>query len=153
MDKTARFLFALALFCGIVILAGCIPRTKSPTTTSSTGGSSSGNLDPFFGPVQAGRKGAQNLVTANEMRNIHIFINHAPDMPSKEQIMAAMKQEDPKGFQLIQDGQIILTGAKTREGVWAFEKDAPTKGGWVVTSSGPEKMSAQQLQQLLQNQP
>jgi hypothetical protein len=139
-------LFALTCPLGFVALTGCTDKSK-PTTAGK-----SANLDPILGPVQAGRKASQRIVTANELRNIHLFINSAIDVPSKEQIIAAMKQEDPKAYQLIQDGAIVLTGARSREAVWAYEKDAPTNGGWAVVSSGPDRMTAAQLQQLLSQQ-
>lgn len=143
MSQRLRLVLAAAF--GAVCASGCVPGKKPEATTAS----GSGNLDPILGPVHAGRKAAQRMVTAHELRNIHIFINSALDMPSKEQIIAALKQEDPKAYQLIQEGAIVLTGAKSRESIWAYEKDAPTQGGWVVLASGPDRLTAEQVQQLL----
>lgn len=139
------------LLIGVLLFAvGC--QTKSSNPATSTKDAAGG--DPVLGAVQNVRKAGQRVVTANELRSLHLFVNDASlvsdRMPSKEEILAAAKQAgDRKLAEFIQDGTIVLTGAKRREEIWAYEKDAPTNGGWVVTSSGPEQMSAAQLKQRL----
>lgn len=150
--KTNCLRFAFAIMIGTITLSGCLPKSKSTPTTSSSGGS--GNLDPVLGPVQAGRRGAQKVVTFKEFEDLKIYLNDASlvsgRMPTKDEIIAATKQGHPKVYQAIMDGQIVLTGASSREAVWAYQKDAPKNGGIVLTSSGVETMSAQQLRQRLE---
>jgi len=108
------------------------------------------------GPVQAVRKAVTRTVTLNEMKNIHLFIENASgasgEMPAPQVVQQIIAKEDPKAASMIADGTIILTGIRQREGVWAYEKAGLENGGIVVTQSGVERVSAQQLKGMLQGQ-
>ena len=39
-------------------------------------------------------------------------------------------------------GYILITGKTTRESVWAFERNAPSQGGWIASQNGPEQVTA-----------
>lgn len=100
-----------------------------------------------FGAAQQVRQAVQKkAVTGNEMKNLHLFIETASlasgAMPSLQEITAGVQREDKKLAEMLADGSVILTGTKTRESCWAYEKDAATTGGWIVTPSGPERVDA-----------
>jgi hypothetical protein len=143
----------IALAVGVSLLAvACRPRKPGATSVKDPSGG-----DPVLGAVQNVRRATQRIQTANELKGLHIYISDASltsgRMPSKEEIVAAAKQSnDAKLVKYLEDGIIVLTGTKSREGVWAYEKDAPAMGGWVVTASGPQQMTAEQLKQQLQQE-
>jgi hypothetical protein len=93
------------------------------------------------------------------LTQLRIFIESASlatgQMPTKQQVVDELKRSpDAKAIvALIEDGSIVLTNLKQREGVWAYEKLAPTQGGNVVTHTGLERMTAEQLNNLLKSQP
>jgi hypothetical protein len=145
-----RFLILL-LTISIIAASGCKPRPGN--AVASTKGSSGGG-DPVLGAVQNVRKAVQRTVTSVELDALRIYINEyslANDrMPPKEEIIAAVsKSGDRKLREALEQGLIVLTGAKSRDGVWAYEKDAPTNGGMVLTSQGIERLSAEELKQRL----
>lgn len=165
--RIARTVFVAAL---VLLPAGChkgqstapvAPTNLGPppkqvagsTPPPAAGGGAGGGGG---GAVQAVRGAVQRAVTMHEMNNLRLFIDNASvasgRMPSREEIFASAKQGDPKLAQFLQDGSIILTGATTREGVWAYEKDAPTRGGLVVTASGVERLSPDELRQRMGGQ-
>jgi hypothetical protein len=147
-DMAMRFSIPtiMALLIGI---AGCAGKKSTP---SSASGSSSGG-DPVLGAVQNVRKAAQRAVTQNEMHNLHITMEAASTetgrLPSKDFILRTVQKEDPRLYQALQEGLIVLTEIPTREGIWAYEKDAPTNGGFVISQSGVERLPADQVKQRL----
>jgi hypothetical protein len=104
---------------------------------------------------QVAKNVKSNAINGPQMHGLQLHITTMElannRMPSKEEILAYVKKEDPKLSKLLEEGVIVLTGATTREGVWAYEKDAPTNGGWVITGSGESKMTAEELKQRLGN--
>jgi hypothetical protein len=148
--------FLLLVPVTAVVACGCDlvlkPKTK-PTATQSaeapkteSGGGSGGGGGAGFGAAQQTRQAVQRTVTANELKNLQLFIENASlasgKMPTVQEIWAAVQQEDKKLAEFIQDGTIVLTGATTREACWAYQKDADTKGGWILTNSGAERVDA-----------
>lgn len=124
----------ICLVLGILSLAGCKP-SKEP------------------GVVEKVHSKIKESIDAQELHGLQQFIAYHEvefsRMPTKNEIVAFAKKENPRLSKLLQDGTIVLTGTKTRDSVWAYEKDAPTKGGWVVTGSGESKMTAEELKKLL----
>jgi hypothetical protein len=124
-------------------------QAAGPTPPPAAGGGGGG-------AVQAVRGAVQRAVTLHEMNNLRVFIDTASGasgrMPSREEIFASVKQGDPKLAHFLQEGAIILTGATTREGVWAYEKDAPVRGGLAVTATGVERLSPDELRQRMGGQ-
>lgn len=122
------------LICAILAVIGCKP-SKEP------------------GLIEKVTNKVKETVNAIEMHDLYLFIYQieAIDnrMPSKDEIRQYAKKENPKLSKLLEDGVIVLTGSKTRDSVWAYEKDAPTRGGWVVTGSGETKMTADELKKAL----
>jgi hypothetical protein len=110
------------------------------------------------GAVQSTRKAVGRTVDANDLKNIQIFIENASgatgQMPDRNTIMAALKSEPgaAKVAKMIEEGDIILTGIRQREGVWAYPKDVLTNGGMIVTNQGVERVSNVELQNRLKMQ-
>jgi hypothetical protein len=132
----------LLIAAGAFLLAGCDPPPPRPTKpTERAGGLVSQIIDR-----------RNELVTETEMHDLHLYMEGEASfgqIPSRESVLEYARKNNDKLYKLLENGAIVLTGAKTREEVWAYEKDAPTKGGWVVTGSGQSKMTADQLNKLL----
>jgi hypothetical protein len=128
-------------FLTSVLCSGCKRPTFPPTSEKKEDQSLAGRI--------AGK--VRQTVTAIEMHDLHLFIEtQAIDgMPDAATIRDYAKKENPKLSKLLEDGTIVLTGIKHRQGVWAYEKDAPTKGGWVVTDKGEQQMTAEELNRAL----
>jgi hypothetical protein len=128
--RIATICLALAVICSV----GCKPSKES-------------------GLVEKVHAKVKETVNAIEMHDLHLFITDMEiaqgKMPSKDEVRAYAKKENPKLSKLLEDGTIVLTGTRTRESVWAYEKDAPTNGGWVITNVGESKMTAEELQKAL----
>jgi hypothetical protein len=133
---------ALLIATTCLLMNGCEPPPFKPTKPSKeTGGVIGDILDK-----------PRQVVTMEMMRDLYLYMYQeevAGQMPSKEVVFAYAKKENPRLWQLLDSGAIVLTGAKTRDGVWAYEKDAPTKGGWVIIAIGQSKMSPEEVQKLL----
>jgi hypothetical protein len=75
-----------------------------------------------------------------------VFVQHASlatgKMPGPDVIYAALVRAKSPAAELVRDGSIALSGAREREGVWAFDRLAATNGGWVATHQGVEFLSA-----------
>lgn len=99
------------------------------------------------------RGAAARLVAMADMRDLQLFIDTASGatgkMPSSAEVMVALIEAKSPVAGLVKDGAIVLTGAKQREGVWAFEARAYLNGGLVVTQNGVERVTAEELKKLL----
>lgn len=92
-------------------------------------------------------------VTEADMKDVWTYIENASGatgkMPSQALIFQTLIGAESKAAPLVKDGSIYLTGAKTRESVWAFETKALTGGGLVVTHNGVETLTAAELKKRL----
>jgi len=92
-------------------------------------------------------------VTEADMKDVWTYIENASGatgkMPSQALIFQTLIGAESKAAPLVKDGSIYLTGAKTRESVWAFEARALTQGGLVVTHNGVETLTAAELKKRL----
>jgi hypothetical protein len=135
---------------------GCTPKKPSRSSAAVTGGSSGSGSGGSGGAAQAVRGAVQRHVAAVEMHELHLFIENysaaSGSMPTKEIILEVVKKESPKLYQMLQDGSIVLTGLQKREGVWAYQKDAPTQGGWILTQNGEERLDAAEVKKRLMEQ-
>jgi len=155
-----RRLLIGALTAGVVFAAvGCdvpIPKRNpatEPTQPIPAGGGGGGGIPGAGGAVQnpggaaqAVRGAVQRTVTAAELKDLHLFIDtyslSSGKMPTAPEITAAVQKENKKLHELLADGTIVLTGSTVRESCWAYQKDAATNGGWIITHSGPERVDA-----------
>lgn len=119
------------------------------TNGGSSGGYSSGGNPTVGGATQAVRGAATRIVTAAELHDLHLMMNTAKlssgKVPTKQETWEALNRPDgnQKLRAMIQDGTIVLVDFPQEEGLWAYAKDAPTQGGWVLSHSGPERLTAQ----------
>lgn len=92
-------------------------------------------------------------VTQRDMLDLQIIIHDSSlvvgQMPTPEFIYKALVQAKTPVADLVKDGSISLTGATTRDSIWAFETKAITNGGLVVSQNGVETVTAAQLKQRL----
>lgn len=103
--------------------------------------------DPRPGAVpQMQTSTGSRTVTRDDMNEVWIFIENSSlatgQMPPPELTYAALVRTNAKAAELVRDGSIILTGTRHRDSIWAFERFAPTRGGWVASHNGPEHLTA-----------
>jgi hypothetical protein len=93
--------------------------------------------------------GATKTVTMADMREVWVYIDNASGasgkMPTQLMIYQALIVAKSPAAELVKDGAIYLTGATQRESVWAYETQALTSGGLVVSQNGVETLTAAQL--------
>ncbi len=110
------------------------------------------------GAYQAVRQATTRTVNMAQMHDLQLFIDNASlaggQMPSKEEITAALQKESPKTYELVKNGSIVLTGTRSRENIWAYTFEPQSAGGehLVLSSSGIERVPAAALKQRLQQQ-
>jgi hypothetical protein len=141
-----RLLLFVALT--VVVAGGC--KKKSNDDGPYSGG---GNPTPE-GAAQAVRKSVEQVVTAAELHDLHLMMNTAKlssgRVPTAQETWEALNRADgnPKLRKMIQDGLIVLVPNPQEEGLWAYDKNAPTTGGWVLTHSEPRRVTAAEFAQL-----
>jgi hypothetical protein len=108
-----------------------------------------GKLDakpPQPAPMPTTPAAGGKAVTKNDMNDVWIFMENyslaSGKMPGPDEVYAALIKADSPAAALVKDGSIALSGARSREGIWAFEKNAPTNGGWIASQNGPEQVTA-----------
>jgi len=107
-----------------------------------------------FGAEQAVRGAVVRTVTAAELKDLHLFMTNAKlnlgRVPTSQETWAEISQPtgNPKLTQLIKDGWIVLVPNPQDEGLWAYDKNAPTQGGWILMHSEPRRVTAQEFAQL-----
>lgn len=108
---------------------------------------------PPAAPVAPTTAPKYSPVTEADMKEVWIFIENASGasgkMPSQALTYQALVKAESKAAPLVKDGSIYLTGATTRESVWAFEMKALTQGGLVATQNGVETLTAAELKKRL----
>lgn len=141
----------LSALCLCCLLSAC--RKAAPPAPGAPTGAAAGN--PSIGGAAQGVRGAVNrTVTLNALNNLRLFIDTYSGangkMPNKAQVLEAAKQ-DRELVEALNDGRIIVTETKSRDGVWAYEAEALKTNGQVITAVGIERMNADQLKQRLQS--
>jgi hypothetical protein len=137
-----RLLLFVALT--VVVSGGCKKRRSDDEGQYSGGGNPTG-----YGAEQAVRGAVKRVVTAAELHDLHLFLNNAKGasgrVPTAQETIAALNQPDGNRqlAKLIQDQVIILVPNPQDEGLWAYGKEAPTEGGWILTHTGAERITAQ----------
>ncbi len=154
---------SLAVCVGAGLGAGCkkavdklesqATKTSDTAPAASAGPYSDGGNPSVSGAAQGVRKAADRVVTDNELKQLHLFILNAQDpesgrLPDSTVTYGVIYKEDRKLYNLIKDGLVVLTPNPTPDGAWAYVKEAPTTGGFVVTRQGVETMTAAQFQAL-----
>ncbi len=92
-------------------------------------------------------------VTEADMKEIWVFVENrsgaSGKMPTKQDIYDALVAASYTSGALVKDGSITLTGATTRESIWAYETKALTSGGLVCNQNGVETLTAAELRKRL----
>jgi hypothetical protein len=136
-------------------LAGCHRGQKANAPeppNEKPGGSPSDNLTGAQRVQQSKILAAPGrAVWLNDLDELRKFITqyHAENgrYPTKLDDLPDLSRDLPRIAQAIRDGDLILAGGKG--GVLAYERDAETVGGRVMTTSGIQKMTAADLRQAL----
>jgi hypothetical protein len=106
-------------------------------------------LSALFIIRAADAEDGKTTLTLNDYKNLHLYMDTASGvtgkLPDKDTTVAALKMEKGSAnlVKAIEDGSLVLTGATSREDVWAYDKDAPVNGGYVLTSNGVDKLDAE----------
>jgi hypothetical protein len=134
-------------FCVLLLLAcslGCYSkrtRAQPPSTPQK--------LDAMDRII----KNTKSNLNAIQCHDLQLFIAQMEivdgRMPTKNEILDYAKKENPKLHKLLDEGAFVLTGTKVRDSVWAYERDADTQGGWVISNAGEQKLKAEEVRKLL----
>jgi len=141
-----RLLLFVALT--VVVAGGC---KKYRSNTDDSPPPNSGGAGGGFGAEQAVRKAVDRVVTAAELKELHLFMTNAKlamgRVPTAQETWAEINKPDGNRqlAKLIQDGLLILVPNPGEEGLWAYAKEAPTTGGWVLTHSEPRRVTPQEF--------
>jgi hypothetical protein len=110
------------------------------------------------GAVQGVRMAVKRVVNEVDLKQIQVFVEAGSgvsgQVPTKEEITAALQKEAPKIYKQIQDGAIVLTGTRTREHIWAYTADPQSIAGYylILSSGGVEKMDRAPLEKRLKQE-
>lgn len=114
---------------------------------------SAGALNNTPAPARPQPPAANVPVGKKDMEDIRLYIDNASgasgQMPSPQQVYAALVQAQSPAAALVQKQAVYLTGAKSREGVWAYEAAALQRGGLICTANGVETVTADDLKRRL----
>lgn len=112
------------------------------------------NFQTGAGAIQNVRKAGLRTINLNEMKQLGLMLTQAADdfgkMPTAAEIKQ-MVQQDKTLSGMINDGTLILTNTANRNGLWAYEVDADTKGGIVLLAGTASRASADEVKQYLAN--
>lgn len=153
----------LGVFLLAIVSSGCkkamdkiesqSTKTSESVTPPSQGPYSGGGNPTFTGAAQGVRGASNRTVTLNELKQLHLFMNTAysasGQVPNSQVTYDTVYKEDPKLYNLIKDGAVVLVPMPTPEGLWAYVSEAPTSGGFVVTLQGVERKTPPEVQALL----
>jgi hypothetical protein len=107
------------------------------------------------GAAQAVRKAARRTQALNELHQLGLIIEDLRDpfgkMPTKEQIVASVKQTAPTIHKAIEEGSYILTGTTQGGGLWAYEVDADKQAGVALVGGRAVRTTPDEVQQHLKN--
>lgn len=122
----------------------------TPAKNSASPGPYSGGGNPTVdGATQAVRGAVERTVTQAELKSLHLFIYNAYSVegrvPDSTTTYNVIYKEDQKLYNLIKDGFVVLVPNPTPEGVWAYVREVPERGGMVVVQQGVETMTPQKF--------
>jgi hypothetical protein len=116
-------------------------------------GGATGKLVPQQSAPAAAGKQAAAAVGKQDMEDIRIYIDNASGasgvMPSPQQVYEALVAANSPAAALVRSKAIILTGARTREEIWALDAAALQNGGLICGPNGVESVAAAGLKQRL----
>lgn len=134
---------AVILTLAALPLAGCKPPTLPPTKPTERAG----------GIISQIKDRVDDTVTGEMMKDLHLYILQEEtlgQMPTPEQIREYGKTTNKKLGELLDKGIIALPEKLTRNGVWAYQKEASSNGKrWVIIQAGPTQMMPEEFKQLM----
>lgn len=141
----------IAVAC--IAVAGCKKylETSQPADGNQGGGGQAGGGG---GAVMAVHGAVQRTITAAELHDLHLFMTNAKlsngRVPTAQETWQAISAPggNAKLADLIKTGKLVLVPNPPEEGLWAYDRDAPTQGGWVLMHSEPRRVTAQEFAQL-----
>lgn len=132
---------------------GVVPSGAGGGVVTNPGGAVGGGGGG--GAAMAVRKAARRTQALNELRQLGLTIeflyNDTGRMPTKEQILAALKQDRAmaKVLEGIDEGAYILTGTTDHAGLWAYEVDAEKVGGVALVAGVAQRATADDVRRFL----
>ncbi len=100
----------------------------------------------------------KRVVAESDLKQIQIFIENASlasgQMPTREEVAAALQKEAPKIYKQVQEGAIVLTGTRSRQNIWAYTPDPQSIAGYhlILTSNGVERLDPAPLKKRLEQE-
>jgi len=138
----------------VVVAGGCKKMTASPEPAAGGGSPSGGG----GGAVMAVHGAVQRLVVENDLHQLHLFMTNAKaalgHVPTSQETLAEISRPDGSRelVQLIQSGALVLVPNPPDEGLWAYAREAPMQGGWVLMHSEPRRVTAAEFAALQRGQ-
>ena len=130
----------------LAFAAGC-KKAPKPTEKQPEQPQSGGPGQPA--PVL--KSGSQ--VTAKDMEDIRIYIDNASAasgrMPSPQMVADALQHSGSPVAEMVKNKLIIISPARSREDVWAYEAKSLEQGGFLVGTNGVEDVSAAEAKRRL----
>lgn len=131
--------------------------SKQPSVHGPTGIVVNPGAGGSGGAVQAVRTAVVRKVNEHELGQLRLFIDTAStvspsgQLPPPAEITAAMQREAPAIYKMLQDRVLVLTGARSRNTIWAYTGEPQSVAGehLVVDANGIRRMPAAALQQQL----
>ena len=102
--------------------------------------------------VEAAPEQPALAVGRQDLEDVRLFIDTVSAsgrMPTPELTRLALLAAESPAWKLVERKALVLTGAKTREGVWAYEASARDRGGLVAGPNGVETVTAEELSRRL----
>ena len=128
---------------------GTPSKPSTPAGTPSPPASPTGKTPATPAPATGTPSGSGRSVSEANMKDVWVFIDNRSgatgQMPSMRDVYDALATAKSPAAYLVKDGSIVLTNSRSRDSVWAYEKNAPLNGGLVAGSNGVERLSADQL--------
>jgi hypothetical protein len=131
------------------------PNVHAPTgvvTNPNLGGGGGG------GAAMAVKKAAKRAANQNDLNQLRTLIasyeSENGKMPTRDDMAKTLQKDAPNVYKLWTDQVIEITGIQKREGIWAYTVEDQSTAGYhlVVTNSGIERLSPQDLKQRLMGQ-
>ena len=144
------------LLAALLTLAGCgpphKPKPKPTEDAPPTVDDRNTNYRPDQGTLRNVLRSGQRGAAMNDFDQLKVFIfdfelNNSR-MPTKEETRQELKQAGNL-LKKVDDGVIVLTGTKDRQGLWAYEIDSEKAGGIVLTGAGVSRATADEVKQYL----
>ncbi len=105
------------------------------------------------GAVSAVRKAVDRTKVRAALTDIRLTIEGYEvsngKMPTPAETLQMVRQAAPAYAKLIDDGDVVLVAARTRQDVWAYEGKPPGSNYLVLTNQGVEDMDLATLRQRL----